>query len=745
MNAELQQQAQTLRDQLNRWGHAYYVLDDPLVPDIEYDRALRTLESLEEAHPALHQADSPTQRVGGVVLEAFVSVEHRVPMLSLSNAFNAEEMADFDRRIQTRLEVDEIEYAAEPKLDGLAINLRYEAGILVQAATRGDGLTGENVTQNIRTIGDIPLHLQGEGYPDILEVRGEVFMSKAGFAASNAKKAANGDKLLANPRNAAAGSLRQLDSKKTAQRPLSMIAYGIGEVVGGRLADNYSAILQQLHGWGLRIADELKVVTGAAGCAEYHAKLLKMRDDLPFEIDGLVFKINRLDWQQRMGFIAKAPRWAIAHKLPAQEVMTQVLDIDIQVGRTGALTPVARLQAVQVGGVPVSNATLHNQDEIDRKDVRIGDTVIIRRAGDVIPEVVKVVLERRLDDSVAYQLPDHCPICQSPAQREKGEAAMRCTGGLLCFAQRKQGVEHFASRKAMDIDGLGEKLIAQLVDSELVKDFADLYTLEHAQVSDLDLMADKSAENLLQALEASKKTTFARFLYALGIAEVGDSTAKVLAQHFDTLEALMQCQMQDFSVQRGILGIGQKSADSIVAYFAEHTDAPDPEMTWAAWLLSLKIRGLNQRSIAAVVKRFPDIAALRQASVTDLANEKKVLISGVGEVMADKIIQFFAQPHHQHSIQALLEQGIYWTEDKPVVTAQPLSGKIYVLTGSFSDIKRSDAKVRLEALGAKVSSSVSKKTSAVIAGDKAGSKRDKAVQLGVAILDEADLLGLLAE
>ncbi|MCP4043015.1 MAG: NAD-dependent DNA ligase LigA [Gammaproteobacteria bacterium] len=528
-----------LREGINYHNNRYYVLDDPEIPDAEYDRLLRELEELEASYPELVAPDSPTQRVGAEPLTTFGEVVHEVPMLSLGNAFNDEEVREFDRRVRERLEVDEVEYVAETKLDGLAISLRYEDGKLVKGATRGDGSRGEDVTLNVRTIKAVPLSLPGRGYPRILEVRGEVFIAEEGFARLNQRQRERGSKIFANPRNAAAGSLRQLDSRITADRPLTIFCYGIGEVAGGSLPGSHQEILEVLREWGLRISSETTVVKGATGCLEYYRDLLARRESLGYEIDGVVYKLNDLAQQAAMGYVSRAPRWAIAHKFPAQEELTRVITIEFQVGRTGALTPVARLEPVSVGGVMVSNATLHNMDEVERKDVREGDTVVVRRAGDVIPEVVRVVQERRTGDPPPVMLPKLCPECGSHIIRPEGEAVARCSSGLYCPAQRKEAIRHFASRRALDIEGLGEKLVEQLVDSNLVTTVADLYALSVEDLMALDRMGEKSASNLIAALEKGKFTALARFLYALGIREVGEATAHGLASHFGSLEKIM--------------------------------------------------------------------------------------------------------------------------------------------------------------------------------------------------------------
>ncbi|MBI3773559.1 MAG: NAD-dependent DNA ligase LigA [Gammaproteobacteria bacterium] len=536
----IEAQIKQLRDEINYHNYLYYVLDAPEIPDAEYDRLLRNLQQLETAHPELITSDSPTQRIGAKPVKEFGEVKHRLPMLSLDNAFSDEEVKDFDRRVRERLGVDWVEYTAEPKLDGLAVSIRYEDGILVQAATRGDGVTGEDVTHNVRTIPSIPLKLFGKDYPKLLEVRGEIYMPKHGFEELNRCAREKGEKEFANPRNAAAGSLRQLDPRITATRSLAFYCYGVGDVQDGKLPADHYSMLKQLREWGIRVSPEIKRVKGVTALLDYFKAIGDQRVNLEYDIDGVVYKVNRLDQREELGFVARAPRWAVAHKFPAQEEMTTVLDIEVQVGRTGAITPVARLEPVFVGGVTVSNATLHNEDEVRRKDVRIGDTVIVRRAGDVIPEVASVVLSRRPSNARIFQMPDKCPICGSEVIKPEGEAIARCTGGLFCSAQRKEAIRHFASRRAMDIEGLGEKLIDQLVEKNLIEDIADLYSLTVDQVAGLERMAEKSAMNLIDALEHSKQTTLPRFLYAIGIREVGEATAQTLAQHFGSLEAIEQ-------------------------------------------------------------------------------------------------------------------------------------------------------------------------------------------------------------
>lgn len=530
---------QKLKAELNRHAHQYYVLDEPIVSDSEYDRLMQQLLRMEQEHPEWVEADSPSQRIGGTVLKEFSQVQHEMPMLSLDNAFSDDELKAFDQRIKDRLKSSaDIEYACEPKLDGVAVSLLYRDGVLVRGATRGDGRTGEDITTNVRTIGSIPLRLMGKLFPSLLEVRGEIYMPKAGFEKLNQLAREKNEKTFVNPRNAAAGSLRVLDSRITARRPLEMCCYGIGVTEGGKLPACHFDIVSQLGEWGLRVNAEMAVVPNVAGCLEYYRKLEKKRNALPYDIDGIVYKVNDLHLQEKLGFIAKAPRWAIARKFPAQEEMTRVLDVEFQVGRTGAVTPVARLEPVFVGGVTVSNATLHNMDEIERLDLRIGDTVIIRRAGDVIPQVAQVVKEKRSGSPRKIKLPDTCPVCSSPVERVEGEAVARCTGGITCSAQLKEGIKHFASRRAMDVEGLGDKLVEQLVDEKLITSVADLYRLSLESIANLERMGTKSAQNLLDALDKSKQTTLARFIYALGIREVGEATAATLAQHFGTLDEL---------------------------------------------------------------------------------------------------------------------------------------------------------------------------------------------------------------
>jgi DNA ligase (NAD+) len=567
INSDVTQRANELYNLINQYNYKYYVVDNPEIPDVEYDRLFRELQQLENDFPELKTSSSPTQRVGGQALDKFSQITHALPMLSLDNVFDADELQAFEQRVCDRLNTtDKQVFAAEPKLDGLAISIRYENGILVQAATRGDGAVGEDVTANVRTIQTVPLQLIGDNIPEVVEVRGEIFIPKAGFDELNQAQIAADKKPFVNPRNAAAGALRQLDSKITATRPLEIYCYGIGEIQGMDKPASHSDAMKLIASWGCRISPELKQVQGVAGCLEYIKQLGERRDSLPYEIDGVVMKIDDTALQERLGFVSRAPRWAIAHKFPAQEEMTIVEDIEVQVGRTGAITPVARLKPVFVGGVTVSNATLHNEDEIRRKDVRAGDSVIIRRAGDVIPEVVQVVLSKRPADSQEFVMPTACPVCGSDVEREPGEAVARCSGGLYCAAQQKEAIKHFASRKALDVDGLGDKLVELLVDEGLINDTADLFSLTVEQTASLERMGEKSAENLVNALQTAKETRFNRFLYALGIREVGEATARSLASHFLNLEALEAAEVEALVE---IEDVGPIVAQHIVTFFQQ--------------------------------------------------------------------------------------------------------------------------------------------------------------------------------
>lgn len=569
MSAATRKKAESLRDQIRHHNYRYHALDDPEIPDVEYDRLYRELQALEAKYPELVSPDSPTQRVGNAPISAFGTVQHELPMLSLGNAFSELELQEFDKRVLDRLDLDdqvELIYAAEPKLDGAAVSLLYEDGVLVRGATRGDGSTGEDITHNVRTIEAIPLRLLGKGYPSRLEVRGEVFMPKSGFEAYNDKARAAGEKTFVNPRNAAAGSLRQLDPKLTAERPLDMYAYSVGVANGGNLPSHHSEILDQLKEWGIKVCPERRVVSGVKGCLDFYKSIGDRRADLSYEIDGVVYKIDSLDLQEQLGFVSRAPRWAIAHKFPAQEELTEVEGVEFQVGRTGAVTPVARLKPVFVGGVTVSNATLHNIDELHRKDVRAGDTVIVRRAGDVIPEVVKVILERRPKATRRVELPQNCPVCGSHVERLEGETVARCTGGLFCAAQRAEALKHFVSRRALDIEGLGAKLIEQLVALDRLKTPADIFQLTKKELSELDRMGEKSAENLINSIHNSKSTTLARFLFALGIREVGEATAASVGAHYGRLANIISATEDDL---QGVVDVGPVVAARIKAFFDE--------------------------------------------------------------------------------------------------------------------------------------------------------------------------------
>ncbi len=659
--------AAVLRAEIGAHNQRYYVLDDPQIPDAEYDRLFRELEDIEAEFPQLRSVDSPTQRVGSTPVEKFLPVEHAVPMLSLSNAFTDEDIRNFDRRSRETLELTTIEYSAEPKYDGLAVNLRFERGIFVRGATRGDGSTGEDVTQNLRTIRNIPLRLSGSA-PEILDVRGEVILYKDDFELLNHRQREAGNKEFVNPRNAAAGSLRQLNPKITASRPLRFLAYGLGHILPQNQFRKHSETLSWLKSLGIPVSTEARIVTGPDGLQTYYESLQLRRESLPYEIDGVVYKINETALQERMGFVARAPRFAIAYKFPAQEALTVVLDIDIQVGRTGALTPVARLSPVFVGGVTVTNATLHNEEELRRKDIWIGDTVVVRRAGDVIPEVVRSLPERRPGTARTFAMPTRCPICGSAVSRPSDEAVARCTGGAVCPAQRKQALMHFASRRAMNIEGLGDKLIDQIVDAGLVTTAADIYSLSQQSLVDLPRMGEKSAKNVIESILNSRRTTLARFIYALGIRNVGEATAAELARYFGNLNALM------------------------VADIEQLQDVPD-----------------------------------------------------IGPTVSESICDFFADTRNRDNIDRLQAAGVSWDETLAGSgqSRGPLAGHTFVLTGTLRTMTRDEARVRIEQSGGKVLGSVSKKTKWVVAGEDAGSKLEKAHALGVSVIDENELLGLL--
>ncbi|ATW42925.1 NAD-dependent DNA ligase LigA [Glaesserella parasuis] len=668
MSHSIETQLEHLREKLREYEYHYHVLDNPLVPDAEYDRLMNELKNLEWQHPELITSDSPTQRVGAKPLDGFAQITHETPMLSLDNAFSDDDLIGFLRRIEDRIAINsnQIEFCCEPKLDGLAVSILYVDGVLTQAATRGDGTTGEDITANIRTIRNIPLKLKSSNPPHRLEVRGEVFMPQQGFEQLNEKALAKGEKTFANPRNAAAGSLRQLDPKITRQRPLMLNAYNIGVYESDdELPTTHFDRLQWLKTLGIPVNAEITLATGSQALTAFYQKIQAKRSSLGYDIDGTVLKVNKIVLQEQLGFISKAPRWAIAYKFPAQEEMTILNDVEFQVGRTGAITPVAKLEPVFVAGVTVSNATLHNGDEIERLGIAIGDTVIIRRAGDVIPQIVGVVAERRLDNAKKIAFPTACPVCNSAVVRVEGEAVARCTGGLFCGAQRKEALKHFVSRKAMDIDGVGEKLIEQLMERELIRTPADLFKLDHTTLMRLERMGEKSANNALQSIEKAKNTTLARFLFALGIRDVGESTAQNLANHFGTLDAIRQA----------------------------------------------------------------DLDTLKQ-------------VQDVGEVVANRLFQFWQEPHNIEVVEDLIAQGVKWQDVVPQEIADnPLKDKTVVLTGTLTQLTRDQAKALLQQLGCKVSGSVSSKTDYLIAGEKAGSKLAKAQELGVKILSEDELIG----
>lgn len=657
---------QELTDILRRHNHLYYVLDNPEIPDGEYDKLFQELLSLEELHPELVTTDSPSQRVGGAPLDAFNKVKHSIPMLSLGNVFTDEELDKFHARLKKQAEVEDIDYVAETKLDGLAVSIRYEDGLLVQAATRGDGKTGEDITANVRTIKAIPLRLQGQA-PKVLEVRGEVFMSRSGFNKMNAELRKRELKTFANPRNAAAGGLRQLDSRITATRPLTMYCYAVGMVSDDAdLPNTHWERLQWLKPFGFPISPLMRRVKNIDGLIAFYNEIQAQRDRLDYEIDGVVYKVDSITLQDDLGFVSRAPRWATAHKFPAQEVLTTLESVDFQVGRTGALTPVARLKPVEVGGVVVSNATLHNMDEIERKDVRIGDTVVVRRAGDVIPEVVNPVISQRPVNTQAISMPTECPVCHSAVIRLENEAVARCTGAYKCAAQQKEGIKHFASRKAMDIDGLGDKLVEQLYDANLIKTPLDIFKLNVEQIAALERMGEKSASNLVNAIESAKQTSFARFLFALGIREVGETTANNLAHE------------------------------------------------------------------------FKDIDALKKATIAEL-----LALNDIGPIMAEHIARYFHNEENLKLVDALLATGIQWENEGQEPLSDALAGKTFVITGTLSSMGRDEAKKALQALGAKVTGSVSKNTDFLLAGEKAGSKLTKAEKLGVSIMSDDEFIALL--
>jgi DNA ligase (NAD+) len=687
---EARQRAAALREELERHNYEYYALDAPLISDAEYDALFRELQDLEARYPELATPDSPTQRVGTQAQNQFGEVRHRVPMLSLNNAFEDDEVAGFDRRARENLDVATVEYAAEPKFDGLAINLTYVDGALATGATRGDGFVGEDVTANLRTIRAIPLRLTRKPLPGVIEVRGEVLMLKRDFEAMNAAQRAKGEREYVNPRNAAAGAVRQLDPRNTATRPLTFFAYGVGFSEGAPQFSRHSEVLDYLAENRFRVAGELKIVSGVEGLLDYYAQIGAKRASLPYDIDGVVYKVNALSAQEKLGYVARAPRFALAHKFAAEEATSEVVAIEVQVGRTGALTPVAKLTPVFVGGVTVTSATLHNLDQVRAKDVRVGDTVVVRRAGDVIPEVVRVILDRRRADAPQFHMPARCPVCHSKVERIESEAVYRCTGGLFCPAQRKQAILHYASRRAMDIEGLGEKLVDQLVEKELVRTPADLYRLDVSTLSELERMAEKSAANVVAAIEASKKRTLARFIYALGMHHVGEEIARILAEHFGSIDELL---------------------------------ASD----WQA-LIEEKER-IQRENTRRRSRGEPQV---------------EPVLAGVGPEIMESVANFLGQQHNRDVIGELLQAGV----TPEAIARRPrsagkLAGRTFVLTGTLPNLTREAATERIQAEGGRVTGSVSKKTDYVVAGVEAGSKLEKARELGVAVLEEQDLLKLL--
>lgn len=772
-----------LRQIIAQHDYSYYVLDAPTVPDSEYDRLFAQLRELEQQYPELITSDSPTQRVSGQASAAFTQVQHQVPMLSLGNAFAEAQVLEFAQRAEQALGVDQshndlfspavtVQYCCEPKLDGLAVSISYEQGVLVRAATRGDGQTGEDITANVRTIRNVPLKLQGEDWPEFLEVRGEVYMPKAGFEALNQRALAAGQKPFANPRNAAAGSLRQLDAKITASRPLEFCCYG-SSTEG--LADRHSSTLQRLQGWGIMISPEMQVVESIQGCLAYYAQIGQRRAQLPYDIDGVVFKVDALEQQRSLGFRAREPRWALAYKFAAQEEMTELLDVEFQVGRTGAVTPVARLKPVHVGGVMVANATLHNMDEVARLGVMIGDRVIVRRAGDVIPQITQVVLERRPHDARPVSTPSHCPVCGSKVERTQlvrrsknkqvvSEGAVwRCMGRLSCQAQLQQALIHFVARRAMDIDGLGEKIIEQLVAKKLVASPADLYRLTYEQVLALDGFADLSARNLLNAIAGSKRPSLARLIFALGIPDVGEETAKVLARALGSLQRLQQAYPETLL---WLPEIGTEVAHEIASFFADGhnqmvltqlaeldvqaVDEGQPAVefqactTFAGFIEQFQITGVARTNAQRLADHFKTLEALFAADWLDLSSIAR-LSKNTAQAVHDFIKQDAQRQRALQLEQQLIDFGMHWSCEREHVQAAPLAGQTWVLTGGLEQLTREQAKARLELLGAKVAGSVSAKTDCVVAGSSAGSKLTRAQELGVAVLNETEFLAQLAD
>ena len=778
-SAEIRTRVDDLRTRIAEANYRYHVIDEPSITDADYDRLMRELEAIEAEHPELLSADSPTQRIGATPSSAFAEVRHELPMLSLANAFSDEEVQDFARRMRDRIGERELEFSVEPKFDGLAISLRYEDGVFVRGATRGDGETGEDVTTNLRTLKSIPLRLRGKGWPHVLEVRGEVYMPRGGFEKYNAMARESGGKIkvLVNPRNAAAGSLRQLDPRVTAQRPLAFYAYAVGAVEGGKLPERHSAMIAKLRDWGFPVSNLVSTAKGVDGCLAYYRGIGEQRDTLPFDIDGVVYKLDDLAMQRELGFVGRTPRWAIAHKFPAQEQTTTVEAIIVNIGRTGAATPAVRLVPVFVGGVTVTNATLHNADQVARLDVRVGDTVIVRRAGDVIPEVAGVVLDKRPPHTKPWKMPSHCPVCGSEIMREEGEAVARCTGGLTCGAQVVQAIFHFAARRAMDIEGLGERFIADLTELGYVRSVADLYKLSLDDLLEMKRRSDerdgttpetvkagkiatKWAENLIEGIDRSRQTTLTRFLYALGITHVGESTAKALAAWFGQIGLIRHL---PWPILKAVPDIGNEVARAIDHFFMQEGnqrviddllargvrigDAHAPlaklhmELKPERVLANLEIPKVTQKRSEQISVAFESLAAISTATAQQLRE------AGVPNDVAESLLAFFADAECRTLFERCVAavHSVLARADKNVAAVGPLEGQTVVLTGTLTSLTRDEAKAKLEALGAKVAGSVSKKTGFVVAGAEAGSKLDKATELGVEIWDEQRLLEFLRD
>lgn len=731
-----------MREAINHHNHRYYVLDDPLIPDSEYDRLMRELIELESRFDSLVSEDSPTQRVGAEPLTEFKEVKHTVPMLSLANAFDEHEMRAFNKRITEKLGTGRIHFSAETKLDGLAVSIVYTNGRLESAATRGDGYVGEDITQNIRTIKSIPLVLPGADFPEYIEVRGEVFMTHRGFEVLNKKQSEQGEKVFANPRNAAAGSLRQLDSKLTARRPLSFFAYGVGEFRGKQELKSQTQVLELIKQWGLPVSPETKHVNGIDECLEYYAGIGRRRDRLPYEIDGVVFKVNDISRQRQLGFVSRAPRWAIAYKYPPVEELTTILDIAVQVGRTGAVTPVARLDPVYVGGVTVTNATLHNEYEIRRKNIKIKDKVIVRRAGDVIPEVVKVV--ESPEHAKAFEMPADCPVCGSKIEKNAGEAVARCTGNTICSAQLVGKLKLFVSRKAMNIEGFGARLLEKLIDKKMVKNQADIYSLTENDLLKLELIAEKSSIKLIESIKNSKKTSAARFLYALGIPNVGEELARLLADHFNGLDEFLSASTTSFVEYSGVSGIGPKKAATLVEKI-NHTDISVHDYDEPVEFLVNSGAGISADTAKRILHKFGSLDVLKNIGATDIENRKLIKIDGVGDKIAGNIVLYLSDNNNIKMIKRL--NGILdiaWPKQGDSADGV-LKKKVFVFTGSLNSMTKDAAKEKLERLGAEVKSGLTKKVDCLVVGERAGSKLQKAQDLNIEILDEDQFLNLLKQ